>query len=248
MIQLKTKQEIELMRKAGNILSRIMEELKNKLKPGITTKEIDSLAGELIDSYKVSPAFKGYRGFPANTCISLNEDVIHGIPDDRKIKTGDIVSLDIGIKVDGFYADAAFTHPIGKIHEKVKKLISVTKKALAIGINQAKANNYLYDISHAIQRYVESNGFSVVRDFVGHGIGKELHEEPEVPNFGIAKTGPILKEGTTLAIEPMVNMGTWEVQIQNNGWTATTKDKKPSAHFEHTIAITKNGPEILTQH
>ena len=247
MITIKTKQEIEFMRKAGSILSKIIAELKNKLKVGISTKEIDILAGDLINSYGASAAFKGYRGFPANTCISLNEEVVHGIPNDRKLKSGDIVSLDIGIRLNGFYADAAFTQAVDKINGRIKKLIDVTRKSLSLGINQAKVGNYLFDISYAIQRFVESEGFSVVRDFVGHGIGRQMHEEPEIPNFGRPKTGSILKEGMTLAIEPMVNMGTWEVQIQDNGWTAITKDKKHSAHFEHTIAITQKGPEILTR-
>jgi len=246
MIILKTEQEIKLMEKAGNILSKIITELKKKLRPGVSTKEIDSLAGDLINSYGAFAAFKGYRGFPANTCISLNEEVVHGIPNDRKLKSGDIVSLDIGIRLNGFYADAAFTQAVDKINGRIKKLIDVTKKSLSLGIDRARVGNYLFDISHAIQRFVESKGFSVVRDFVGHGIGRELHEEPEVPNFGKSKTGPMLKEGMALAIEPMVNTGTWEVQIQDNGWTAITKDKKYSAHFEHTIAITKKGPKILT--
>jgi len=247
MITIKTRKEIELMRKAGGILSKVLMEIKNKLKPGMRTKEIDDLAGDLIDSYGAVPAFKGYRGFPANVCISLNEEVVHGIPDGRELKSGDIVSLDIGVKLNEFYADAAFTYPIGRINGRIKKLIDVTKKALLIGINQAKVDNNLSDISYAIQRYVESKGFSVVRDFVGHGIGRQMHEEPEVPNFGRNKTSLLLKEGMTLAIEPMVNMGTWEVEILGNGWTAVTKDRKYSAHFEHTIAITEKEPEILTR-
>jgi methionyl aminopeptidase len=235
------------MRKAGRVLSKIMAQLKRRLKAGIRTKEVDEIAGDLIKLHGAIAAFKGYRGFPANICISLNEEVVHGIPDDRQLNSGDIVSLDIGIKLNDFYADAAFTYPIGKVNGKLKKLVDTTKESLFVGINQARAGNHLSDISYAIQSYVESKGFSVVRDFVGHGIGRQMHEEPEVPNFGRPSSGPVLKEGMALAIEPMVNMGTWEVKVLDNGWTAATKDKKHSAHFEHTVVITDKGPEILTK-
>jgi len=246
MIIIKTKQEIEKIRKAGKALAEIVDKIKEILRPGIATAEIDDLASDLILKSGGYPAFKGYRGFPSNVCVSVNEEIVHGIPKDRILKDGDIVSVDIGIKLGDYFADAAFTVALGKVNGKSKKLIDVTRRALEIGINKARVDNHLHDISSSIQRFVESNGFSVVRDFVGHGIGKMMHEDPEVPNFGKPNSGPTLKEGMVLAIEPMVNMGTWEVEILSDGWTAVTKDRKPSAHFEHTVAITKNGPQILT--
>jgi methionyl aminopeptidase len=193
------------------------------------------------------PAFKGYKGFPATVCTSVNEEIVHGIPGKRRLKEGDIISIDLGVNYQGYFSDAAVTLPVGNIDAKKRKLIEVTKKSLAEGIKQAKAGNNLFDISYSIQNYVEKNGFSVVRQFVGHGIGRSLHEEPEIPNFGRAKEGEVLKTGMVFAIEPMVNMGTWECEILENGWTAVTKDRLPSAHFEHTVAITEKGPEILTK-
>jgi methionyl aminopeptidase len=247
MIPLKTKEEIILIRKAGKILAEIINKIKKQIRPGITTAQIDTFARDLIIDSGGYPAFKGYRGFPSNICVSVNEEIVHGIPtDDRILRNGDIVSVDVGIKLGDYFADAAFTMPIGNINGNIAKLVDVARKALYTGIKRAKVNNYLSDISYSIQKIVESNGFSVVRDFVGHGIGKMMHEEPEIPNFGRPKMGPRLKVGMVLAIEPMVNMGTWEVEILGNGWTAVTKDRKPSAHFEHTIAITEIGPEILT--
>jgi methionyl aminopeptidase len=198
-----------------------------------------------MKEYNVVSAFKNYKGFPGHICISVNEEVVHGIPSSRVLKDKDIVSIDIGIIYQGFYLDSAFTIGIGKISPEVKKLLEVTKNALYEGIKKAKKGNHLSDISYAIQSYVEAGGFSVVRDFVGHGIGKSLHEEPPIPNFGKPKQGPLLKEGMVLAIEPMVNMGSWEVEISSNGWTALTKDRLPSAHFEHTVAV-DNEPQILT--
>ena len=215
--------------------------------PGRITKDIDDLAAKLIEQENALPAFKGYRGFPANICVSVNEQVVHGIPSsEKKLKSGDIVSLDFGVCYKGYFADAAVTLPVGKIDSSRKKLIRVTRDSLWQAIKQARPGKYLGDISYAIQRYVESQGFSIVRQFVGHGIGRNLQEEPEVPNFGKPHQGLLLKEGMVLAIEPMVNMGSWEVEILNDNWTVVTKDRSPSAHFEHTVAITRNGPEVLT--
>ena len=246
MIPLKSEKDLEMLRKSGKILAKVLKKLQESVKPGITTKEINLLAEELVAKENALPAFKGYRGFPATICTSINEEIIHGIPSDRKIKEGDIVSLDLGVNYEGYFSDAAVTVAVGKIDSQGKKLIEVTKKALSIGINEARPENRLSDISYNIQNYVEKNGFSVVRQFVGHGIGKNLHEEPEIPNFGRLHEGPALKSGMVFAIEPMVNMGSWEAEILDNGWTAVTKDRLPSAHFEHTVAITEKGPEILT--
>ncbi|MCM8799846.1 MAG: type I methionyl aminopeptidase [Candidatus Omnitrophica bacterium] len=247
MIPIKTEEEIMIMQEGGRILSRIIKNLKRFIKKGISTYQIDEFASELMAKEKVVSAFKGYRGFPANICTSVNEEVVHGIPLKEKIlKEGDIISVDVGIIYKDFYLDTAFTIPIGRIKPQIKKLISVTYKALFEGIKKAKPNNYLTDISHSIQSFVERHGFSVVRQFVGHGIGRLMHEEPEIPNFGRAGGGPILKKGMVLAIEPMVNIGTYEVEIAPNGWTAITKDRLYSAHFEHTVAITDGRPIILT--
>lgn len=246
MIPLKSEKDLEMLRKSGKILAKVFKKLQESVRPGITTKEINLLAEELVAKENALPAFKGYRGFPATICTSINEEIIHGIPGDRKIKEGDIVSLDLGVNYEGYFSDAAVTMAVGKIDSQGKKLIEVTKKALSIGINEARPENRLSDISYNIQNYVEKNGFSVVRQFVGHGIGKNLHEEPEIPNFGRLHEGPALKSGMVFAIEPMVNMGSWEAEILDNGWTAVTKDRLPSAHFEHTVAITEKGPEILT--
>lgn len=247
MIPLKSEKDLQMLRKSGKILAKVLKRLQGYVRPGITTQEINLLAEELMLKEKVLPAFKGYGGFPTAICTSINEEIVHGIPGDRKIKEGDIVSLDLGVNCDGYFSDAAVTMAVGKIDPQKKKLIEVTKKALSIGINEARPENHLSDISYSIQNYVEKNGFSVVRQFVGHGIGKDLHEEPEIPNFGRLNEGPVLKSGMVFAIEPMINMGTWEAEILDNGWTAVTKDRLPSAHFEHTVAITEKGPEILTQ-
>ncbi len=247
MIPLKTEEELVLMRKAGAILSRILKEVAGAVRPGVTTSELDGLAEKLIETQKVSPAFKGYHGYPNVLCVSVNDEVVHGIPDQRALLEGDIVSLDLGVCYRGFFSDAAVTVPVGRIAAEKRKLIETTRQALAEGIRNAKVDNRLSDISVAIQNFVESRGFSVVREFVGHGIGSRLHEEPELPNFGQPGKGPVLKNGMVLAIEPMVNAGSWEIRILENGWTAVTKDGLPSAHFEHTVAITGKGPEILTQ-
>jgi len=246
MIPLKSKEDLAMLKKAGGILAGIMKELSLSIKAGITTREINRLAKGLMDREKVESAFKNYNGFPEYICASINEEIVHGIPDDRKVKNGDIIGVDVGIKYKGYFSDLAVTFSVGEVDLKVKKLVSVTKEALNEGIKEAKAGNHLSDISHVIQKYVEKNGFSVVRQFVGHGIGLALHEEPEIPNFGLPRRGPVLKEGMVLAIEPMVNMGTWESEILDNGWTAVTKDRAFSAHFEHTVAITQDGPQILT--
>lgn len=246
MIILKSKEEIELLRKSNQIVVHILKALRKIIKPGITTLELDSYAEEQIRKKGAIPAFKGYRGFPASLCVSVNEQLVHGIPDSRRLKEGDIVSMDLGVVRSGFYGDAAITVPVGKISQEATKLLDVTQNALYKGIEQAKAGGRLYDISHAIQSWVEGNGFSVVRDFVGHGIGRNLHEEPQIPNFGLPNRGVQLKTGMVLALEPMVNVGTWRVKVQPDGWTVVTMDGSLCAHFEHTIAITEDGPDILT--
>jgi methionyl aminopeptidase len=246
MIPLKSKQDLEMIGESGKILAKIMQKLREFIRAGISTQEIDQLTEELVCKENAIPAFKGYKGFPANICTSINEEIVHGIPGERRLENGDIISLDLGINYKGYFSDAAITLAIGGIETKTKKLMEVTKTALSEGIKQARIDNHLSDISYAIQSYVEKNGFSVVREFVGHGIGLKLHEEPEIPNFGRPQQGPILREGMVFAIEPMVNMGTWESKILDNGWTAVTKDGLVSSHFEHTVAITENGPAILT--
>ena len=246
MIPLKSEKDLEMLRRSGKILAKIMQKMREFIHVGVSTEEIDQLAEELMRKENAIPAFKGYKGFPANICTSVNEEIVHGIPSDRRLKEGDIISLDLGINYKGYFSDVAVTLPVGTVNSRVKKLIEVTRIALSEGIKQARIDNRLSDISYTIQSYVEKYGFSVVREFVGHGIGLSLHEEPEIPNFGRPHQGPILKGGMVFAIEPMVNMGVWESQILDNGWTAVTKDGLASAHFEHTIAITEKGPEILT--
>ena len=245
-IRIKNANEVDILRKAGKILNSIIVQLQSSLSSGITTKEIDLRAEELIRKNKVIAAFKGYRGFPGVACISVNEGVVHGIPDSRVIIDGDILSLDIGIIYEGYYSDTAVTVPIGKIKPEIQRLLDVTKSSLMRGIEQARVGNKLSDISFAVQSFVEMHGFSVVRDFVGHGIGQKLHEEPEIPNYGRPGQGPVLQAGMVFAIEPMVNLGTHRTKILKDGWTVVTEDGKPSAHFEHTIVITDKGPEILT--
>jgi methionyl aminopeptidase len=246
-IRLKQPNEVDILRKAGKILSSIVVPLQSSLTSGMSTKDIDLKAEELIYKNKVVSAFKGYRGFPGTACISVNEGVVHGIPGQRIVKDGDIVSLDIGIIHEGYYSDTAVTVPVGNISADNQRLLDVARGSLSRGIEQARVGNRLSDISFAVQSFVEMHGFSVVRDFVGHGIGKQLHEEPEIPNYGRAGQGPVLAEGMVFAIEPMVNMGSHRTKILNDGWTVVTEDGKPSAHFEHTIVITSKGPEILTQ-
>jgi len=236
------------MARSGRIVADVLESLKDVVKVGLTTKEIEDFADERIRALGGIPAFKGYRGYPASVCTSVNEQVVHGIPSSRVLKDGDIVSIDIGVLLDGFYGDGAVTIPVGTIDREATELIRVTEEALYLGIQSAVEGNRLYDISGAIQRHVEKNGFSIVRLFVGHGIGRELHEEPQVPNYGVPGQGPRLKRGMTLAIEPMVNAGSHEVKILDDGWTAVTKDGKKSAHFEHTVLVTSDKPRILTKY
>jgi len=247
MIKTKTKREINKISQAGRILAKVADIIKKNINPGVTTQELDELAEKEFDRFGVISAFKGYRGFPANICSSVNEEVVHGIPSNRELSEGDILSVDLGVKLDGYYADMAFTQSVGKIKPRIKKLINITRQALHKGIKQARINNRIYDISSAIQAHIESAGFSVVREFVGHGIGKELHEEPQIPNYGRSNTGEAIEEGMVFAIEPMVNMGSWEIDILENDWTAVTRDRLPSCHFEHTVAVLSDGPKILTQ-
>lgn len=247
MVILKTEEEIKKLKEIGWIAANILKDAVDNIKEGVSAKEIDDMVGRLSDKYKVRNAFKGYRGYPANICISVNEEVVHGIPTAKKVfKKGDIVSLDYGVEKDGYYTDLAVSVIVGEGSEEDKKLVNVTKESLYKGIEKAKLGNRLYDISYAIQRHVETNGFSVVRAFVGHGIGRNLHEEPQLPNFGNPGCGIKLKEGMVLAIEPMVNAGSYDIIIKNDGWTAVTADGKKSAHFEHCVAITKDGPIVLT--
>jgi methionyl aminopeptidase len=246
-IELKSAREIGLMRRAGHILSEVMQRLRTTVKAGMTTLEIDADVEEFIRSKGARPAFKGYRGFPATVCISINEEVVHGIPSaQRHVKEGDIVGLDLGCIVEGYYADCAFTLAVGEVPSRVQELLDVTRESLELGIVECRPGRRLSDVSHAIQTHVERHGFSVVRAFVGHGIGRALHEEPQVPNFGDPGRGPQLRPGMVLALEPMVTMGSWEVRILDDGWTAVTKDGSLAAHFEHTIAVTESGPEVLT--
>ncbi|MEA3222174.1 MAG: type I methionyl aminopeptidase [Thermodesulfobacteriota bacterium] len=246
MIIIKTKDEIERMRQANQIIARLFEHIEGFIKPGITTAELDQEAELFIRAHNAIPSFKGYNGFPAAICASVNEEIVHGIPGQRRLKEGDIIGIDVGTIKDGFNGDAARTYTVGSITKEARRLIEATKNALAAGIEQARPGNHLYDISAAVQGVVESAGFSVVRDFVGHGIGRNLHEEPQIPNFGKRGTGPVLKEGMTFAIEPMVNAGSWKVKVLGDGWTAVTGDGSLSAHFENSIAITSNGPDILS--
>jgi len=246
MINLRTKEEIEKLRRSNRLVAQALLKVREAIRPGVRTAELDRIAEETIRRGGGRPAFKGYRGYPANLCVSVNEEVVHGIPGPRRLEEGDIVSLDLGVLMDGYYGDAAITVPVGEVSEEAKKLIEVTEEALHKGIEKARVGNRLYDISHAIQSWVESFGFSVVRDFVGHGIGRQLHEEPQVPNFGPPNQGPRLMVGLVLAIEPMVNAGGWQVRVREDGWTVVTADGSLSAHFEHTIAITEDGPDILS--
>lgn len=247
MIILKSPKEIEKMRRAGRVVAEVLHRLHDVIRPGITTLELDNLAEEWIKARGARPAFKGYQGFPGSICTSINEEVVHGIPSaDRVLQEGDIISVDVGAVLEGFYADAAVTYPVGAISAGAQRLLDVTSQSLQAGIAAAQAGARLSDISHAVQTVVEAAGFSVVREYVGHGIGQAMHEEPQLPNYGPPGIGPVLREGLTLAIEPMVNMGGYEVETKDDQWTVVTKDGSLSAHFEHTVAITANGPQILT--
>jgi methionyl aminopeptidase len=247
LIILKSRDEIKRMRAAGRIVAEILEILRLQIAPGVSTDELDRQAEEECRKRKARPAFKGYGGFPFTICSSPNDKVVHGFADDKPLREGDILSIDFGVVYDGFYGDAAITVPVGRIDPEVERLLHTTQHALDLAINAAVPGGRLSNISHAVQSCVEAEGFSVVREFVGHGIGRQLHEAPQIPNFGQPGQGPRLKPGMTLAIEPMINAGGHQVRILDDGWTAVTVDGKPSAHFEHTVAITEQGPEILTR-
>lgn len=247
MIVIKSKQQIELMREAGKIVAETHQILKEAVRPGISTLELDKIAEDNIRKYNAIPSFKGYGGFPGSICASVNDEVVHGIPGSRILKEGDIVSLDIGAYYKGYHSDSAKTHGVGVISEEDRKLIEVTKQSFYEGIKFAKEGYRLSDISHAIQEYIEKYGFSVVRDLVGHGIGTQLHEDPQIPNYGLPGKGPRLQSGMVLAIEPMINAGRYKVKILSDDWTVVTADGKKSAHYEHTIAITEDEPIILSK-
>jgi methionyl aminopeptidase len=247
MIILKSKAELEVMREAGRIVALTHQELAKAIKPGVTTKQLDELAETFIRSMGAIPSFKGYGGFPGSICTSVNEELVHGIPGNRILQDGDIISLDIGAKFEGFHGDSAWTYPVGTISAENERLLRVTEESLWKGLEQAKPGGRLSDISHAIQVHVEAAGFSIVREYVGHGIGQNLHEDPQVPNYGPPNRGPRLKPGMVLAVEPMVNAGERYVRTLEDNWTVVTVDRKTCAHFEHTIAITEDGYEILTR-
>lgn len=248
MIILKTPAEIEIMAQASRVVAEVLQVLESTVCPGISTEELDQIAEREIRARGALPAFKGYRNYPKTLCASVNEQVVHGIPSKRKLKEGDIVGLDLGAIVEGFYGDAAVTVPVGRVSEEALRLIRITEEALYLGIEQAVVGNRISDISHAVQRHVESAGYSVVTEFVGHGIGRQLHEEPQVPNYGKPGQGPRLQSGMVLAIEPMVNMGKSAVRVLNDRWTAVTVDGSWSAHFEHTIAVQPSGPARILSH
>ncbi len=247
-IVLKSPEEIKIMQEANQIVADTLVMLQEKIVPGVTTWQVDSWAEKYARKRGASPAFKGYRGYPASLCISLNEQVVHGIPSKKvAVKEGDIVSIDFGVKYKGFYGDAAVTIPVGSIDEEKARLLQVTRESLYKGIEQVRVGNRINDISRAVQEHVEGHGFSVVRQFVGHGIGNQLHEAPEIPNYNRKERTPRIMAGMVLAIEPMVNIGTYEVQVLADGWTVVTKDRLASAHFEHSVAVTENGPIILSE-
>lgn len=246
MIVVKTRAQIDKMRRAGSLVAQTLDLMARMARPGMRTIDLDAAAEEFILSQGAIPAFKGYMGYPATLCVSINDEVVHGIPGDRRLEEGQIVSVDVGVNCDGWYGDAARTLCIGEVSADAKRLLEVTQEALRRGIAQAKSGNRLGDISAAVQTYAEEHGYSVVRELVGHGIGQRMHEEPQVPNFGRANTGPELKAGMVLAIEPMLNIGACEVNFDSDKWTVRTADGSLSAHFEHTVAITETGPEILT--
>ncbi len=247
MIVIKSKSEIATMREAGRIVAKTLEELKQIVRPGVTTYELDQVAQKIITQHGAIPTFKGYRGFPASICTSINHEVVHGIPSRKRVlNEGDIISIDVGATLRGLVGDAAITLPVGRISERARRLLETTEGALWSAIAQCRAGNYLEDISGAIQDYAESRGYSVVREYVGHGVGRQMHEDPQIPNFRQGKRGPQLKPGMTFALEPMVNEGTAETRVLRDKWTVVTKDGKLSAHFEHTVAITDGEPEVLT--
>ena len=247
MIQLRGPKEIELVRDASRLVAEALALAEEMIEPGVTTGELDRAVEQFIRAQGAEPAFKGYRGYPASICASVNEEVVHGIPGSRPLLDGDIIAIDVGVRKGGFHGDGARTFTVGTVSEEALRLLDVTYQALLEGIKRAVVTNRIGDISAGIQGYVEKNGFSVVRDLVGHGIGRAMHEEPRIPNFGHAGSGPGIKPGMTLAIEPMVNAGTWRVRVLEDRWTVVTADGSLSAHFEHTIAVTKSGPRVLTQ-
>jgi len=247
MIVCRSSSEVERMRAANQLVARVLVELARAVDAGVTTADLDALAERLVRDAGAEPAFKGYRGYPATLCASINQEVVHGIPSpSRPLRTGDIVSLDVGVKLGGFFGDSAVTVPVGDVPERTRDLLRVTREALERAITQVRVGGRLSDIGHAIQEWVEAHGFSIVREFVGHGIGERLHEEPQIPNYGQPGRGPRLAEGMVLAIEPMVAMGRPDVRVLGDGWTAVTKDGSLAAHFEHTVAVTANGPLVLT--
>lgn len=246
MIYLKTAEEIELMRQSALLVSKTLGLVAAEIKEGVPLKHLDKIAEEFIRDNHATPVFKGYHGFPATLCISMNEAVVHGIPNDTPVKPGDVISVDCGVKKDGFIGDHAYTFCCGDVTPEVLRLLKITKECLYLGIEQARVGNRIGDISYAVQTHAEKNGYGVVRELVGHGLGKNLHEKPEVPNFGKRGSGPKIQNGLTIAIEPMINMGTKDVTQLNDGWTIVTKDRKPSAHFEHDVAIVNGKADILS--
>ncbi len=246
MIYLKTKEEVELLRENNRLVSLTLAEVGKHVRAGVTTKELDTIAEAFIRSHGAVPGFLGYNGFPATLCISVNEGVVHGFPSEYVLKEGDIISVDCGTILKGFYGDSAYTFAVGEVSAEVRKLLDVTKEALQNGVAQARAGNRIGDISAAVQSTAENSGFTVVRELVGHGLGRKMHEEPEVPNYGQKGRGPLLKEGMVICVEPMINMGTRHVVFEKDGWTVRTRDRKPSAHFEWAVAITADGPDVLT--
>ncbi|MCA1057121.1 type I methionyl aminopeptidase [Rossellomorea aquimaris] len=247
MIICKTPREIEIMRHAGKIVALTHAELQKHISPGISTKELDAIAEKFIRKHDAIPSFKGYNGFRGSICASVNNELVHGIPGDRVLKDGDIISIDIGAKYNGYHGDSAWTYPVGTIDDETQKLLDVTEESLYLGLKEAKPGERLSNISHSIQTFVEANGFSIVREYVGHGVGQDLHEDPQIPHYGPPNKGPRLKPGMVLAIEPMVNAGSRYVRTLSDNWTVVTVDDKMCAHFEHTIAITEEGYEILTK-
>lgn len=247
MIICKSPAEIEKLRRSGRLVTQILREIKERVHPGVSTLELERFVEKRLRELQAAPAFKGYRGYPCCLCTSVNDEIIHGIPSSRRLKNGDILSLDMGVVLDGFYGDSASTVPVGEISEEARKLLRVSEEALDLAIEKVRLGNRLGDISATVQQHVEKNGFSVVREYVGHGIGRQLHEEPEVPNYGQPGHGPALKEGMVLALETMVNAGRHELRIKDDQWTAVTADGRLSAHFEHMVAVTRNGPDVLTR-
>ena len=246
MITIKSKREIELLKIAGNIVYQTHQYLKPYIKEGITTKELDKLAEDFIRSKDATPSFKGYEGFPSTLCTSINSEVVHGFPSDRKLKNGDIISIDIGACYKGYHGDSAWTYTVGEVDEKTKKLLEGTEKSLFVGLAQVKPGNRIGDIGYAIEQYAHKHNLGVVRELCGHGVGTSVHEDPEVPNYGIPNTGPRLKEGMVIAVEPMLTLGSPRVFLHDNNWTVDTQDGSMSAHFEHTVVVTKDGYQILT--